>query len=53
MPKGEGRDDRFGKTAWLLTARALVLFMTLPGLALFTEEQGLDLRLHGETGMVN
>jgi ammonium transporter, Amt family len=24
-----------GNTAWLLTATALVLFMTLPGLALF------------------
>ena len=25
-----------GNTAWMLTATALVLFMTLPGLALFT-----------------
>ena len=30
---GEGSDS--GDTAWLLTATALVLFMTLPGLALF------------------
>jgi Amt family ammonium transporter len=26
-----------GNTAWLITATALVLFMTLPGLALFME----------------
>lgn len=83
-----------GNTAWLITATALVLFMTLPGLALVrvdnllsvliqltgivatllwsaavsfviakvvhavtglrvsaeTEEQGLDLRIHGERG---
>ena len=46
--KGGGRDDRLGNTAWLLTATALVLFMTLPGLALFygglvrAEERALD-----------
>ncbi|HCH55452.1 MAG TPA: hypothetical protein DEV64_00045, partial [Rhodospirillaceae bacterium] len=27
--------ERAGDTAWILTATALVLFMTLPGLALF------------------
>ncbi|HEY8539257.1 MAG TPA: hypothetical protein VIL28_10365, partial [Steroidobacteraceae bacterium] len=29
------QDIRAGDTAWLLTATALVLFMTLPGLAAF------------------
>ena len=29
-----------GNTAWILTATALVLFMTLPGLALFYDGKG-------------
>src|SRR5687767_10245039 len=33
--KGEGAMVDAGNTAWLITATALVLFMTLPGLALF------------------
>lgn len=34
MP-GEGNTVDTGNTAWMITATALVLFMTLPGLALF------------------
>ncbi|MDH5712098.1 MAG: ammonia channel protein, partial [Gammaproteobacteria bacterium] len=33
MARAEGMDT--GDTAWILTSTALVLFMTLPGLALF------------------
>ena len=29
-----------GDTAWILTATALVLFMTIPGLSLFSEKTG-------------
>ena len=36
MPVAAGADElNSGDTAWMLTATALVLFMTLPGLALF------------------
>ncbi|MEE3259895.1 MAG: ammonium transporter [Candidatus Latescibacterota bacterium] len=36
LPTGAGADElNSGDTAWMLTSTALVLFMTLPGLALF------------------
>jgi len=34
-PAAEVAEPNLGNTAWLLTATALVLFMTIPGLALF------------------
>ena len=43
---GEGPDS--GDTAWMLTSTALVLFMTIPGLALFYG--GLDISQHNEQG---
>ena len=35
MDEGSGTELSAGDTAWMITASALVLFMTLPGLALF------------------
>ena len=35
LAQGTGAVAASGDTAWVLTATALVLFMTLPGLALF------------------
>ena len=37
-----------GDTAWMIVATALVLLMTLPGLALLYAGMGLDLALHDE-----
>ena len=35
VPYGFTQELNSGDTAWIITATALVLFMTLPGLALF------------------